>query len=829
MSSKIKKKIPHKIIWDRTEKVVQPRQHHPSPHLLDLRTHQHATVRPSSAFVQWCSRIRGRVFSVTRAPYLRLPSILRRSTASLAHAIEFLRQPPSLASRIARAYPQLSVTAVGTVLLALLATGAWIVHVPITVVRARHHNRTSFLSRFLWPFRFCFSTVKYWLRRTRLLAELWRPDREVVETVTPRWRLPSRPRFIPLLSTHQRALAIFACFAFVIILPLQFLSSAALPSIERLTAEGSEMIETLTQALAATEAGEWEAADRAWSALAEKSEALGDTVYLRNPLVRGVGELVSEDLKSGYAIVEMIQAASEMGRQFSLMGATMHASLPFSERVERIRVPLQSARASLGEVAIAMRRVDSTIVPAALRPSFDTVADRVPQMLILFDRFSRMSDLLPSILGAERPMRYLVVFQNDAELRPSGGFIGSLAVVDVSRGAMTKTFVPGGGSYDMQGSLRVNVQSPPPLQHVNARWEFQDSNWWSDFPTTVKKLLWFWDEAGGPTVDGVIAVNASLVERLLALSGPVALPEYGKVITSENFYDETHRAVEVEYDRVENTPKRFIADLFDAVLRRLSENGSGFTAPMILEILDAIERNDIMIVVEDATLQEHIAAAGMDGALAPLAPYEDGVHLVIANIGGEKTDRVMQDALRHEVVVDSDTRSLTATATLTRVHRGVAGVPLTGVRNRSYVRVYLPLGSSVLSAEGFMLPTRPREVPPEDYAHDPDLRALEAADHRRDRTDVFTELGRTVVGGWMELDPGEVHTVQVTYRLPWTVDELPDATYRLRFQRQSGYDRATVDHSMIANGRWSMLPRDVRTGPRPFTHDEIFTDVVTER
>jgi len=88
--------------------------------------------------------------------------------------------------------------------------------------------------------------------------------------------------------------------------------------------------------------------------------------------------------------------------------------------------------------------------------------------------------------------------------------------------------VPGGGTYDVQGQLLARVLPPGPLQLIADRWEFQDSNWALDFVAAANKIRYFWSKSGGPTMDGIITVNASFVEKLLELTGPVEVPELGK-------------------------------------------------------------------------------------------------------------------------------------------------------------------------------------------------------------------------------------------------------------------------------------------------------------
>ena len=147
--------------------------------------------------------------------------------------------------------------------------------------------------------------------------------------------------------------------------------------------------------------------------------------------------------------------------------------------------------------------------------------------------------------------------------------MGSVAEVSFDRGSVKSIKVPPGGTYDIKGQLLAHVISPDPLHLINPHWQFQDSNWFPDFPTSARKMLWFWSKSGQPTQNGVISINASLVERILEITGPIDMPEYGKVIDKSNFMLETQKAVELEYDKQANTPKKFIGDLTQEMMKRL--------------------------------------------------------------------------------------------------------------------------------------------------------------------------------------------------------------------------------------------------------------------
>jgi len=260
-------------------------------------------------------------------------------------------------------------------------------------------------------------------------------------------------------------------------------------------------------------------------------------------------------------------------------------------------------------------------------------------------------------LGDERKMKYLIAFQNNTELRPTGGFIGSFAEMDMLNGEITNIHIPEGGTYDLQGQLTKFVEAPQPLGLINDRWEFHDANWFPDFPTSARKLMWFYDKAGEPTVDGVIAINADLIPALLEITGPIEMPTYERTIDSENFLFETQKIVELEHEKYDTTseertaeaPKQFIGDLAPLLLERI-QNADMKELLAIADVIgDGLVEKDVQLYMNNTSLQSHISELGWSGEQKE-APG-DYLQIVSANLGGGKTDSVIDQQVDIDITL----------------------------------------------------------------------------------------------------------------------------------------------------------------------------------
>ena len=351
--------------------------------------------------------------------------------------------------------------------------------------------------------------------------------------------------------------------------------------------------------------------------------------------------------------------------------------------------------------------------------------------------------------------------------------MGSFAEVTLDKGEITKLVVPPGGTYAVQGQLTARIAPPEPLQLIANRWEFQDANWSPDFAKAAEKIRLFWSASGGPTMDGIVAVNATLVEKLLVLTGPIEVPELGKTISSENFLLETQKAVELEYDREENQPKKILGLLAPRLLERLKDLSQDQMMSAFGLLSSALETKDIQVSLLDPDEQELARRYGWYGQMKQTPG--DVLSVIVANVAGQKTDLAIQDRVEHVATIAA-TGAIEDAVTITRAHTGTKGELFRGVRNVTYIRTYVPAGSTLLEASGFTAPDPSLFDKLQDGLEmDVDEAALMKTRIRHaSGIDVWDEGDRTVFGGWSMVDPGSTITLSLRYRLPFTANDLRD-------------------------------------------------------
>jgi hypothetical protein len=345
--------------------------------------------------------------------------------------------------------------------------------------------------------------------------------------------------------------------------------------------------------------------------------------------------------------------------------------------------------------------------------------------------------------------------------------------------------------------MKYKIKAPEPLWLVNPQWYFWDANWWPDWPTTAKNLMWFYEKSDGPSVDGVISFTPSVIESLLEITGPIDLQkDYGVTITSENFWQEvqliterdniikTNQAAVVHLPAGEkNKPKKIIGDLMAKMMEILPQK---MDKDNLVKLISISEKNlsskQIMFYFKDENLQKMVAEHNFDGAISS-AP-QDYLMVTNTNIAGAKTDKVIKEEISHETSVGSD-GTMIDTVTIKRTHTALKNEPLVGVRNVDWLRVYVPRGSDLIAFSGASKPDlKYFEKPDSNWIQNDFIASHEAlaVTDERTGTKIYEENGKTVFANWLMLDPGQTMIVTLRYRLPfnlWQVDRQDNFKTRL--------------------------------------------------
>jgi hypothetical protein len=317
-----------------------------------------------------------------------------------------------------------------------------------------------------------------------------------------------------------------------------------------------------------------------------------------------------------------------------------------------------------------------------------------------FDYLSNIpSNLAQALTFSGGKKSYLILFQNNTEIRPGGGFIGSFARLDLENGKATALdFNTNIYTLDKTFTDAGNIVKPPAeLSSITPAWTMRDSNIYPDYADSAKKVAWFYQQESGKKVDGVIAIDTTLFTNLLKVVGPIDMPQYNLVVTDQNFLSQVEYQVEVGYfqdptNKAENQPKKILADMMPKFMAALTKNSS-VEAKVGKQIFQAISEKHFMIYSDNIADEDLIDGIGLSGKIH--SSTGDYLYLSDANIGGMKSSLNIAETVNQNISIDSSGKA-TESLSIIRKHNGTGAWP--DGENINYLSVLLPLAAQIDTA-----------------------------------------------------------------------------------------------------------------------------------
>ncbi len=368
--------------------------------------------------------------------------------------------------------------------------------------------------------------------------------------------------------------------------------------------------------------------------------------YLRTPLVGGLYEksfTFSETLRKTSKVLD---SAAKARNEVAVLakGFLDSGDVDVYKTKETLVLELGSMYENISFIQSEISQQEG-LLPALFEKALEEWGGyRVKEILLAGER---MSKELLWLLGAEGVERtYLVLFQNNMELRPTGGFIGSFAIAKVKDGRLVDMNVQ--DVYSADGQLKGYVEPPGPIrEHLGeAAWYLRDSNWDPDFPVSAERAEWFLDKELGIAVDGVIAIDLEVAKRAMSVFGEVAIEDFGRNITADNLYEITQYEAEGEFFPGSRRKATFLTALARELLLIAGSSDEKKAMELARNAWGLLERKHIQVFLHNRTAQKQIANLAWDGAVyQPVCSnncYADYFGVVEANLGVNKANYFVQ-------------------------------------------------------------------------------------------------------------------------------------------------------------------------------------------
>jgi hypothetical protein len=274
---------------------------------------------------------------------------------------------------------------------------------------------------------------------------------------------------------------------------------------------------------------------------------------------------------------------------------------------------LAAASASFTNADQRAQAIDTDELVGAVGDAIAKLQSTVTQAALGVESVDRAATLLPSMMGADGERNYLVLFQNPAELRSTGGIAGALAQLTVSDGAIALTQQASSSDFPKASVpvLELPLETRGLYGDITGKY-IQDVNLTPQFPISAPLAAEMWRQQFGVQVDGVMSVDPVALSYLLRATGPVTLLT-GDVLTSENAVQLLLSDVYARYPDTRMQDAFFAAAaaaVFETVAR-----GAMQPAPLLAALAQAGEEHRLLVWSARGDEQKRLAETTLAGGL----------------------------------------------------------------------------------------------------------------------------------------------------------------------------------------------------------------------
>jgi len=353
---------------------------------------------------------------------------------------------------------------------------------------------------------------------------------------------------------------------------------------------------------------------------------------------------------------------------------------------------------------------------------------------------------------------FLVLFQNNLEIRPGGGYIGSFGILKIKNGEIVELQTHDLSNFDAR--IPSVIEPPYPMKETLRidSWKLRDSNWSPDFSANAKKAEEFYKIGKGEeNFDGIFAITANVLSSFLKATGPIQIEGYPGTYDSENALISLEYQVEKGYAEqgIEKGERKSVMNLLaDEIIKRAGSFGYGQKIQLAEILLDDLKQKDVQLYFKDDNLQKIIKENNWGGEVDENWD-KDYLMVVDANLGAYKSDYYVKRSVDYSVDLSKDVPE--AKLRITYNHTAKQKDWMTNDYT-DYLRVYAPEGFWLNSYPGF---SNPR---------------------------FGEEFGRKYFGFLVNVPIGESRTFEFHYTLPQNIKN----DYDLKIQKQAGINDMPV-------------------------------------
>jgi len=387
----------------------------------------------------------------------------------------------------------------------------------------------------------------------------------------------------------------------------------------------------------------------------------------------------------------------------------------------------------------------------------------------------------PKALGTPDKKTYLLIFQNDKELRPTGGFMTAYAFLTLDKGRVSSSISD--DIYRLDEKLldvcrnKICPLTPPEplvkyLPEANGKprtaWSMRDSNLSPDIPTSLKDFEKMYNMLGdGQSFDGIILIDTNVVEELIKITGPIDVLGTTYSAEKDSRCDCPNVIYELEayaqiIEKGEKDRKAILGTLMQQILARSLGAATDKLPEFINTGVKLATDKSMIFYMKDTETQKALSKLNWTGEIRPYT--YDYLHINDANFAGGKSNLYVEEKVELDTTIKDGkvTHKLVIDYSNPRKYDSWLNQ-----RNRDYLRIYVPKGAKLISSKGSDVKVETKE-----------------------------DLGRTYFEAFVEVRPENSRKIEFEYELP---NKLQGNEYNLLIQKQPG--SKDFEYTVKVNGK----------------------------
>ena len=479
-------------------------------------------------------------------------------------------------------------------------------------------------------------------------------------------------------------------------------------------------------------------------------------------------------LKIGEDILKLEKEAVYLSQSADLISQAIFKDrqIKFVEELEKEEEYLLNFENQMGLI-LARLNGDYGWLPAKWKSDLQKKSQELKIVKEKIGLVNKSIKILPEILGVDGKRReYMLLFQNESELRATGGFIGSYGILSFQGGSLINLEVK--DIYEADGQMKGHVEPPVEIKnHLGeAGWFMRDANWNPNFAKASADIQWFLDKETNRKVDGVIGLNLAVVKSILEIIGEVEMVNFNEKINKDNLYEQAEYYSENKFFPGSTQKANFLGTLGKQLFEEIKELNVKEQLNLVMALIDLLENNELQLAFNDNEVAGIMADLGWNGGLyggkcLKENCFADYLFVVESNFGVNKSNYFLYRNM--EQVVDISSNSVGRIVKINYENTSKSN-SFPGGDYKNYLRVYLPTNvnlSQISLTDG----------------NNSNLKKI----YNNDELRIREVEGKKEVGFLVLVPVGSKKTLEIRYSSENRMSDKNNFSYLNYVQKQSGF------------------------------------------